>query len=179
MPADEQLAGSIERINRLIEHIENLGDPVVQEQMQELLHCVLEYHCAAVERLVGLLTALPQRNEVLGAIAEDELIGSLLLLHDCHPETFEERVAGAIADVRPFLASHGGNVELAGIVDGVVHLRLTGNCHGCPSSRATLKSRVEQAIHDAAPETAGIELDEGQAHRSANGFVALEELTTG
>jgi Fe-S cluster biogenesis protein NfuA/nitrite reductase/ring-hydroxylating ferredoxin subunit len=64
----------------------------------------------------------------------------------------EERVRQALDDVRPYLESHGGDVELLDVQDGVVRLRLQGSCQGCPSSAATLKLAIEDAIHQAAPD---------------------------
>jgi Fe-S cluster biogenesis protein NfuA len=58
--------------------------------------------------------------------------------------------------VRPYLESHGGNVELLGIEEGVVRLQLQGSCSGCPSSAVTLKLAVEEAIHKAAPDVTEI-----------------------
>ena len=55
------------------------------------------------------------------------------------PVTRNLRVRGALEGVRPYLQSHGGNVELLGIEDGVVRLKLEGSCSGCPSSAMTLK----------------------------------------
>ena len=52
----------------------------------------------------------------------------------------EERVRGALDEVRPYLVAHGGGVELLGVDDGVVHLRLEGACNGCPSSALTLQA---------------------------------------
>ena len=70
-----------------------------------------------------------------------------------------ERVVGALDEVRPYLASHGGGVELLDVADGVVHLRLEGSCNGCPSSAATLRSAVEEAIARAAPDVDRIETE--------------------
>ena len=52
--------------------------------------------------------------------------------------------------------SHGGNVELLSIDDGVVKLRMEGSCKGCPSSAMTMKSTIETAIYEAAPDVSGI-----------------------
>jgi Fe-S cluster biogenesis protein NfuA len=87
------------------------------------------------------------------------LISSLLLLHGLHPQDLEERVAAALERVRPDLHAHGGDVELLSIDDGVVRLRMQGNCDGCPSSAATLKFTIEQAIYAAAPDVAAIEVE--------------------
>jgi Fe-S cluster biogenesis protein NfuA len=71
-------------------------------------------------------------------------------------------VEEALARVRPFLATHAGNVELLGIdADaGSVRLRLLGSCDGCPSSAVTLQMAVERSILEAAPEIALIEVEE-------------------
>ena len=76
----------------------------------------------------------------------DDLVGSLLLLHGLHPLDLETRVRQALDQVRPALRGHGGDVELLEVRDGVVRLRLQGNCHGCPSSAATMRQTVEEAI---------------------------------
>jgi Fe-S cluster biogenesis protein NfuA len=61
--------------------------------------------------------------------------------------------------VRPYLAGHGGGVELLGVEDGVVRLRLEGACHGCPSSSLTLRAAVEEAVMKAAPDVERIDAD--------------------
>jgi Fe-S cluster biogenesis protein NfuA len=73
----------------------------------------------------------------------------------------ETRIEKALADVRPYLGSHGGDVELISVSDdGVCRLRMLGSCDGCPSSSVTLKLAVETAIEAAAPEIVAIEVEE-------------------
>jgi Fe-S cluster biogenesis protein NfuA len=83
-------------------------------------------------------------------------------LHDLHPLSLTERVEGALDEVRPYLATHGGGVELLGVEDDLVRLRLEGSCSGCPSSRVTLESAVQEAIARVAPDAAGIEAIDGE-----------------
>ena len=61
--------------------------------------------------------------------------------------------------MRPYLQSHSGDVELLGIDEGVARLRLQGSCDGCPSSASTLELAIEQALEEAAPDLAGIEVE--------------------
>jgi Fe-S cluster biogenesis protein NfuA len=177
---EQELAECVERIDVLVGKIERLSDPSIRQDAQEIVHCLLQYHGAALARLMSVLQeGHSEAAGVVARLADDELVGSLLLLHGLHPADLETRVVEALARVRPFLESHGGNVELASIVEGVVQLRLQGSCHGCPSSTATLKSRIEQAIYEAAPEVAGIEVvDDSRPAAAPNGFVALDQLTT-
>jgi Fe-S cluster biogenesis protein NfuA len=175
----DQLPECVARIDELLHKIETLPDAAVREDLQEVVQCLLDYHGAALAQLLSLLpTATGTPQALLQALAEDELVGSLLVLHGLHPADLEARVLAALEEVRPFLESHGGNVELTQLVDGVVHLRLQGSCHGCPSSQATLKQRIEQSILQAAPEIERIMVDDAPAPLAVpNGFVGLDNLT--
>ena len=79
------------------------------------------------------------------------MIASLLILHGLHPDDFATRVRKALIRVRPYLGSHGGDVELLEADDatGVVRLRMAGSCESCPSSTLTVKLAVEGAIKEA------------------------------
>jgi Fe-S cluster biogenesis protein NfuA len=118
---------------------------------------------AAVRGLVELYGEGLRRVVELGGISEelvaDELLSHLLLLHDLHPVDVETRVVRALEEVRPYLGSHGGDVELLGVEDGVARLRLNGTCDGCASSAVTLKHSIETAILRAAPELERVEAE--------------------
>ena len=74
--------------------------------------------------------------ELRERLLNDELLSSLLVLHGLHPRDVADRVSDALEKVRPYLGSHGGDVELISVdeASGVVKLRLGGSCDGCPSS---------------------------------------------
>jgi Fe-S cluster biogenesis protein NfuA/nitrite reductase/ring-hydroxylating ferredoxin subunit len=84
----------------------------------------------------------------------------------------DQRVLSALHEVRPYLESHGGNVELLGIEEETVRLRLKGSCSGCPSSTMTLKLAIENAIHKAAPEINDVVAEEDVA--ADNGLLQIE-----
>jgi Fe-S cluster biogenesis protein NfuA/nitrite reductase/ring-hydroxylating ferredoxin subunit len=91
-------------------------------------------------------------------------VASLLLVHGLHPYPVQIRIERALAGVRPYLGSHGGDVELVEVTgEGVVRLRMLGSCDGCPSSSVTLTLAVEGAIEAAAPEITAIEVEEPAA----------------
>jgi Fe-S cluster biogenesis protein NfuA len=114
---------------------------------------------AAVEGLVGLYGEALARLLDGADPLEDELLSHLLLLHDLHPLDAETRVRRALDEVRPYLQSHGGDVELMAIDGGVARLRLEGTCDGCPSSATTMRLAVEDAIARAAPELERVEAE--------------------
>lgn len=158
---DEQVFQQrIQRIETLVQALESFPDPAARAGAQELIQALLELHGAGLEAILELVITAEETGQALvNHLAADDLIGNLLLLHGLHPRDFEERVQGALERVRPYLGSHGGNVELLGVAEGVVHLRLQGSCHGCPSSAMTLKLAIEDAIYAAAPDTVAIEVE--------------------
>lgn len=81
----------------------------------------------------------------------------------------------AVQQVRPKVQRNGGEVELLGIEDGVVRLRLGLTGHACVSTGATFQAMAEEAIYEAAPDIASI-LVEGLAGKPAEGFVSLDKL---
>jgi len=157
-----QAAGA--RIDALIAASASAG-PVARERAEELVRLVADLYGAGLERLLevlherGLLT-----DEALDAVADDELVAGLLLVHGLHPYDVATRIERALAGVRPYLGSHGGDVELLEVTaGGVARLRMLGSCDGCPSSAVTLKLAVEGAIEAAAPEIIAIEVEEKPA----------------
>jgi len=71
----------------------------------------------------------------------------------------EEKVREALEKIRPALQADGGDVELAKIEDGVVHVRLTGACGGCPMSQMTLKLGIERTLRQMVPEVKAVEAE--------------------
>jgi Fe-S cluster biogenesis protein NfuA len=136
------IAERISRVEALLDEIE--GDPRATAAVQ----AVVELYGEALGRIMAGADPV-----------EDELVSQLLLIHDLHPLDVETRVTRALEQVRPLLGSHGGGVELLGVEDGVVRLRLDGTCNGCPSSRVTLSSAIEEAVLRAAPEVERVDAE--------------------
>jgi Fe-S cluster biogenesis protein NfuA len=149
----------LQRLDMLLRDVEESADPAVAARTREIVQAVLDLHGTGLERILGHLDAAGEAGtSIRDACAEDDVVSGLLLLHGLHPMDLEARLRRALEQVRPALRSHGGNVELISVRDGVVHLRLEGNCHGCPSSAATMKMTIEEAIFANAPEVESIEV---------------------
>jgi Fe-S cluster biogenesis protein NfuA/nitrite reductase/ring-hydroxylating ferredoxin subunit len=149
---DEQAL--VDRVQELTERLEEVGDPDARALADELATAVVQLYGEGLQRIVALLDA-----DALAALAEDEVVASLLLVHELHPVDVDTRVREALDSVRPYLESHGGDIELLGIAEGVARLRLRGSCDGCAASAATLEAAVERAIQDAAPDLLGIDVE--------------------
>ena len=153
----------------LLEQVEALPDPDARDVATELVQALLDLYGEALARMVG---EVPEP----AALAGDELVSHLLMLHGIHPVPLEARVRGALAEVRPYLESHGGNVDLVSVTDGVVLLRMEGSCSGCPSSTMTLKLAIEDAIHKAAPDVVSIEAEGATAPAPSPALIDLSPL---
>jgi Fe-S cluster biogenesis protein NfuA len=138
----------VEQVEALLDEVETFPEPQ-REVATELVRALLDMYGEGLSRIVA----------ACDVPVEDELVAHLLLLHGLHPVPVRERVIGALDEVRPYLASHGGGVELLDVADGVVRLRLEGSCNGCPSSAATLRGAVEEAIARAAPDVERVETE--------------------
>jgi Fe-S cluster biogenesis protein NfuA len=172
--AARELAG---RVNTSLETIESMPDSPTRVAAAEALQCLLELYGEGFARTVAHM-ARRCGPDALREFADDDVIGHLLLLHGLHPVDVEVRVRGALEDVRPYLASHGGNIELLRVAGGVAYVRLQGSCDGCPSSALTLKSAVEEAVLKAAPDIARVEA-EGVAARPTAGFIPIGAVRVG
>jgi len=178
MPASNEVQSRLKSIEALVHRIENASDPALSSAAKELVQLLMELHGAGLERMLEIVnqtTSGPATIEVLG---RDDLVRSLFLLYGLHPDSLETRVMQALEKTRPYLKSHGGNVNLIGVDEaGAVTLRLEGNCHGCPSSSATMKLAVEEAIYDAAPDVTAI-IVEGSVkeEKPALAFVPISQL---
>jgi Fe-S cluster biogenesis protein NfuA/nitrite reductase/ring-hydroxylating ferredoxin subunit len=156
---DQGLRERVARMETLLGEIETLSDPIARSKAAEVVGVLLDLYGEGLARMMEVVAEGAERERTFDAFAEDELVSHLLLLHGLHPLDLETRVVRALEEVRPYLQSHGGNVELLGIEEGVARVRLQGSCDGCPSSAMTLKLAIEEAIQKAAPDLEGIEAE--------------------
>jgi Fe-S cluster biogenesis protein NfuA/nitrite reductase/ring-hydroxylating ferredoxin subunit len=180
MTSAPDLQATGERIEALLEAAA-AGGRVARERAEELVRLVVDLYGAGLERLLEIVHESGRLDdELLDRLAADELVASLLAVHGLHPDDVETRVARALDGVRPYLGSHGGDVELLGVTDdGVVRLRMLGSCDGCPSSSVTLTLAVETAIQGAVPEVSAIEVEEPSAPATVIPVTALRSRLDG
>jgi Fe-S cluster biogenesis protein NfuA/nitrite reductase/ring-hydroxylating ferredoxin subunit len=153
----------LQRIQQLTDELERVSDPNARAVGEQLVAAVIDMHGEGLARMLEEVPAHARRE-----LAADSVVGSLMLIHGLYPESLEERVDAALDSVRPYMESHGGNIELLGIEDGVAQLRLEGSCDGCGASQSTLELTVERALRDAAPDLRGMDVE---------GAAPLEEIT--
>jgi Fe-S cluster biogenesis protein NfuA len=146
----------ITRVEAALEDLDALPDPAARRAATAAVRAVLDLYGEGLARVVELVD---RTSEMAG----DELVAHLMMVHGLHPEPVEARVGRALDEVRPYLQSHGGDVALLEVRDGVARVHLVGSCHGCPSSAVTLKLAVEDAVARLAPDVDRVDAGEDAA----------------
>ena len=152
--------GLVERVQVLTARLDEVEDLGTRMLAEELASSIVGLYGEGIERIFAVLA----REGISAAEARDELVrdgvvASLMLIHGIYPVPLEDRVVEALDSVRPYMESHGGDVEFVGVEDGVAHLRLSGHCKGCAASASTLELAIEKALEDFAPDLLGLEVE--------------------
>jgi Fe-S cluster biogenesis protein NfuA len=153
-----------ERVEALLAELGSQAGPQVAATAEELVSCLVELYGAGLAQMVTIIGEDAEENgsgqRLMRKLAADPLVESLLLLHDLHPQPAADRVRRAIDAVMPQFGSHAGQVEFRGVDEaGVVHLSLERGGHGCQSSSGAVQEAIKQAVADAAPEMAGVDIE--------------------
>jgi len=135
------------------------GGVVARERAEELVRLVVDLYGSGLERILELLHEQGQLTDgALDALAGDEFVASLLLVHGLHPYSVESRIDRALDGIRGSLAAQHADAELLEVgADGTARLRLIGSGEGCGS--AALRQLVEEAVEAAAPDVTAIEIE--------------------
>ena len=120
-----------------------------EPEFQQKLDWIDAFHLQGIGTLVEMIREW--RGEIfLDSAATHPVAGLLLNAYGLGTQADsaagQRAVQAALAEVRPYLASHGGDMEVMSIQDGVVRLKLHGSCDGCTAADATLTGRVESAL---------------------------------
>jgi Fe-S cluster biogenesis protein NfuA len=147
------------RLQELIEQIQTQSNPAARTLLQECLQSLLAFYGEGLSRILDQIHANgPDGKKILDRLLKDPTISALLLIHGLHPVPLEMRLRGALEKVRPYMQSHGGNIELLSLENEVAQIRLQGTCKTCPSSAVTLELAVRRAVEEACPDLAGFEV---------------------
>ena len=154
----DDLSALLDRLEFLLEQVDAADEPM-RSMVYELLDGVDAVHRSAVRELVGALG----RDRCASLADHHPAIEWLFAAYAPDERALAE---AALDEVRPFLHSHGGDVEVLGATDGVVHVQLDGACQGCSASAATLTHGVEEALRRHLPgfRRLDVEADDAPSH---------------
>jgi Fe-S cluster biogenesis protein NfuA len=152
-----QVAAALDRLDDLVRVFEDHPDSGVQEGLIGVLRAVDVIHRGALERLGALLQENGLRDDALG----DPHVALLFGLYEAQDDDEDDargRAEAAVAELGPYVASHGGRLEVVAAEAGVVNIRLLGACTACSGSPAALGDLVEQALRANLPEFVRLEV---------------------
>ena len=169
--ADPDVEARLARLDQALDSLESVPGPTTRTAT-EAVALLTEVYGEALARVMD------RADERLAErLAEDELLGHLLVLHEIHPEPAERRAARAVERLRPAVQERGGVVEWAGVEGQVARVRLTtggGGCgSGCGGGGDEVTDAVRAAVLAAAPELTAVE----PLTETAPAFVPLTTLT--
>jgi Fe-S cluster biogenesis protein NfuA/nitrite reductase/ring-hydroxylating ferredoxin subunit len=147
-----ELDGAIAELGTLVETLEREDD----ERALLLLQLVDAIHRPGMELLAAGDTEHP-------------IARALLAMYDLVPVEDRIQVEEALDEIRPYIESHGGELELLDVEDGVVHVRMSGACHGCAGSAMTLRRGIEEKLRERYAGFVEIVAHEPEAPNGANG----------
>ncbi len=151
-------------IEDLVARVQSLADGNARAIALDLVQAVMDLHSSGLTRMMEVISGADPSGAVAEALAGDDLISSVLLLHDLHPLDLKTRVLRALEE--PALHARGARVDLISVEDGMVRVRVEGG--------PALKIAVEKTLSNVAPDAANIVVDGGEG--LAANFVPLEQL---
>lgn len=155
---DEAVEARLTRIDELLDGLQQMPGPTAASAV-EAVALLTEVYGEGMARVLGWVG-----QGVLSRCADDQLVRHLMVLHDLHPDSVEQRVRRVLDDIRPQLESHGGQLELTDITEGVARVRISGGGGGCGGGASTeeLAQAVTDSVVALAPELASVETLPGE-----------------
>lgn len=174
--ANNAAGATTRRVEELVFALDALPDPAAATAARELVQLVLELHGSALNRMMEVVAGDANGGALLARLGDDEGVRGVLLLHGLHPDDFEARVRRAGDRLHASLAVQGVSVKSVEVEALNVHVQLGLSDAGRFDSAdaAAIRREIEQAIVDAAPEVAGVDIDGMPQHVS---YVAASSIT--
>ncbi len=133
-----------------LERMEEIQDEKTREEVFAFLEGIDVLHRQGLGRIFDLIGNLGGQKAV-ERISQDPIVRTILDMYDLPEADERTQVERVLEDVHPYFQSHGGKLELLGVEEGRVRVRLSGSCEGCPGTATTLQRVVEEALREGFP----------------------------
>lgn len=173
---EESLERIAERIDKALQAIDAFEDHEAQMHALGLKTALEDFHKTALTKIVQKLKADERGKELLFELVDEPSVLAVLQLHGLVKPNVAARVVQVLEYVRPYMQSHGGDVELASVEGETAFVRLSGACNGCSQSAVTLREGVEEAILQNIPQIKRVEVVPNEPGPS---LIQIESLKTG
>jgi len=173
---DNQFQEQVRQLGKLVTQFEQSPESSAKVAGKELVQLLMELHGRGLERAMEIVFESSDKGqETIDRMGRDPVVGSLLLLYSLHPDTLDVRVQSAIERLRPRLRKLSCAIELESIDEAAVRIRLAIASHSCGSSTKDIRTIVEDAVYEFAPDITTLTLL-GLDEPAPTGFVSLESL---
>lgn len=164
------------RIERLLAEAQAAAGPAAWPRVEALVTALVDLYGSGIARILACARASADPGGGLDErLAADDLVRSLLLLHDLHPVALEERIERALARVKRE-TPNAAALTVLGIEEGVLHLRAAAPGDG---QRLPSTALVARAVEMEAPELAGVQIDGAVEAAPVKGLVPAARLVRG
>lgn len=156
-PEDRDLEELASALDSALARMPDL-DPLSRQTATDLRSALDDVHRACLVHIVRTLRADEHGKELLFALIDAPLVRMVLSMHGIIRPDPLSHARSVLDSVRPQLQSHGGDVELVRVDDGVAYVRLSGACNGCSMSAVTMRNGVEKALTEQIPAITAVEV---------------------
>ncbi len=157
MTEDLRFEKLAEKIDDLIKKVRDFDDEK-REVVSELINSIEEFTRIALLKLVKLLKEDIVGKELLLKAVKEPEIYALLLKHRIIKEDDRTKAIKALELIKPYVRSHGGDVEFVDLKDRTLYVRLRGACVGCSQVSFTLQQTILEAVQSFVPYIERVEL---------------------
>lgn len=154
----EELAKNIDDAIKSIKHLQLSEE--TEEKVFAIKNTIELFHEKGLYSLVKIIRSTEEGKRLMLKAVKDPLVYTMLLSHGIIKQDLYTKVATVLEEVKPYLKSHGGDIELIKVENNTVYVQLHGACSGCSMSAVTLKNGVEEAIKMRLPEIKQVLTDE-------------------
>ena len=155
---EETFEDAARRVDKILGDVQRLTDDDAKMKAIALKEAVEAFNKLGLTRIVQKLKADEHGKRLLFELVDDPTVYGLFALHGIVKADLSPKIVQILEDVRPFMQSHGGDVEFVRVEGATVFVRLQGSCNGCSQSAVTLRNNVEEAIKTNLPQITNVEV---------------------
>jgi hypothetical protein len=157
MSSDQELRAVAERIEALVHGFAQSADPAARRDAQELVRLLMTLYGAGLERILRILE-LEERHggRMVGALLADDLVVSLLVLHDLHPDDVATRIAHGLERLQSATTTQ---LTLLEVRDGAARVKAEPRHQGAPVTPIAVRRLIDHMVHAVAPDITRVDIE--------------------